>query len=330
MGGKNESSTSLAPMKGGQLLALYLKDCQQSGLTPVPLLVEQMQTAAANDLPYTFYKLSDVPLIRSDVSCIANSLRHNPFATRVDLVNCQLDDSSLLILLEGMSEFGSVTHLNVSNNHLSGTQSAIAKCLHQMPQLLQVNLSQNNLGNTLGGDVMWGGVKLDSQYCQINKLNLSQTNLPIAALLALAAGLRNNKTIRFLSLQSDNINSVAAQALALAISHNTTITTLDLKGNDISTAGAQALGKALSGNKCLKTLVLWSNNIPSHGCALFFQHLVSNRHITHLDIGCNQLSGEASSALKQYLSHTPSLATLGIASARLYPEDAVAIAEGFQ
>ena len=103
------------------------------------------------------------------------------------------------------------------------------------------------------------------------------TNVTDAAVMALASGLRTNRTILFIQLGCNrDIGRASAVSLADALKTNTTVTSLDLDGNRIGSFGAMALAHTFRSNRSVVSLRLRECLIGNKGAMALAEMLRIN------------------------------------------------------
>ena len=111
--------------------------------------------------------------------------------------------------------------------------------------------------------------------------------LPEGAVAAMAAGLRQNRSLEALDLfqasQSGDGDADAA-ALAAALASNGTLARLNLRGCGVGCDGAEALAGALASNARLRELCLAGNNIGLRGLGALARALEGGARLHGLDV----------------------------------------------
>ncbi|WP_052454731.1 leucine-rich repeat domain-containing protein [Rickettsia hoogstraalii] len=95
----------------------------------------------------------------------------------------------------------------------------------------------------------------------LTSLNLEVNKIGDAGASYLAASLKDNKSLTSLNLGSNKICDAGARELTASLKANNSLTSLDLKGSNICDAGARELAASLKDNKSLTLLSLLKNNI---------------------------------------------------------------------
>jgi Ran GTPase-activating protein (RanGAP) involved in mRNA processing and transport len=104
--------------------------------------------------------------------------------------------------------------------------------------------------------------------CPLVKLAMGQNPLSAADVQHLAAGLRDNTSLKEVVLAQCGVCARGAAALASALAVNTTLVSVDLMQNNIGDAGAAALAAALRANNTLRMLGLFRPTAPWE-CSMF-------------------------------------------------------------
>ncbi|GJJ76025.1 hypothetical protein EMPS_08383 [Entomortierella parvispora] len=129
---------------------------------------------------------------------------------------------------------------------------------------------------------------------------------------ALAAALRSNSTLIYLSLQENHLKETGANALANALKTNSALTTLVLTLNRIGPQGAQAMALALKENSTLTTLNLENNGVEDIGAKALSEALKTNSTLVNLALGTNSIGRAGTQALFEALEFNSSLVTLSL------------------
>ena len=160
----------------------------------------------------------------------------------------------------------------------------------------------------------------------LKRLGLSRTQLGDAGVTALAAALRDNRTVVQLRLHQNGISAVGIDALAAALRGNTSITLLELGGNTFGSNGAVHLFQALGGNpaSALASLSVSGAGISGDVGGNLAQTLPQCRTLQSLCMSNNPLGDEALVALAAALP--PGLKTLQLNSTAASDAAAVAFA----
>ena len=242
------------------------------------------------------------------------------FTKELDLSHHGIGDKMGKILAECLLELPYLHSIRLADNNLTDDSlGPMVKSLVKMPNILQVDLSNNVIGdlasNTLSaylGQLSCPIVKLvmrnadvddfecsrfvtslkDNPNTKLQELDLTQNLLGSAEQLNVVmpelttageafAELIESDTclINKLELGWNMIRGDSAVALAESISVNTSLTYLDLSYNAIGKEGAVVLGHALLNNHTLIHLDLTANNIDGTGCFSLCVGLIENRHI---------------------------------------------------
>ena len=129
-------------------------------------------------------------------------------------------------------------------------------------------------------------------WCRVTVLDLSNCALREGGGQAIAAVLRENRTLTNLNLGSNSLGEGGAQAIAAALRVNTTLTNLNLGDNRLGEGEikAQAIAAALRVNTTLTNLNLYGNRLGEGGGQAIVDVLRVNTTLTELDLSGNSSS----------------------------------------
>lgn len=120
---------------------------------------------------------------------------------------------------------------------------------------------------------------------QINELNLSGNNLGDDAVIKLIGGIqKENLNIFDLNLANNQISSEGARVIGDFLKNHANLVNLDLSANTIEDKGATDIAAALSINNKLRSIDVSKNGITTTGMISFAQNLVKNRSLSTLHL----------------------------------------------
>ncbi|XP_071855597.1 uncharacterized protein [Apostichopus japonicus] len=127
-------------------------------------------------------------------------------------------------------------------------------------------LTHLDLGNTQisnkGINELAEFLKLPSR---LENLNLSDNAASKLGWLALAAGVRENTSLKTLSVEYMKLGDEGCREICEAVADSKTVTEINLEGNDIGETGGEAILKMLQDNERIQTVNFErDNSIPSH------------------------------------------------------------------
>lgn len=120
---------------------------------------------------------------------------------------------------------------------------------------------------------------------------------------------RDNVFVKYLDLRGNNIQAKGAVALANGVKLNRSLRSLNLKWNAIGRdpVGIQALCDTLKSNLTIGHVDFRNNRINNVGARYIGEMLVANSTVTHLDLSWNDLGVDGGIALLDGLKHNSTL-----------------------
>ncbi|RLN50098.1 hypothetical protein BBJ28_00008246 [Nothophytophthora sp. Chile5] len=241
--------------------------------------------------------------------------------------------SSLGRLLQPKASYTCVlAELNLSGNRL-GSESCRLLCTAleaagSASPLRRLNLNGNPLGSA-GGHALAG--LLSSSKCRLQELNVGDTELDGANLVAIAQALRSNRSLETLNLDNPVVRVKEEESihyLGKMLQVNRVLTSLSLSKHQLTDQGAQVLAERLLDNRSLRRLVLRANHIGSTGASALAALLLTHPTLAEFDLSANRIGDAGAKAFAQVLranTATP-LEVLALCSTSLTDNGVAAIA----
>jgi hypothetical protein len=134
---------------------------------------------------------------------------------------------------------------------------------------------------------------------QNTTLSLAYASISDEGVAETAKFIRDNPFVKYLDLRGNNIQAKGAIALANGIKLNRSLRSLNLKWNSIGRdpSGISALADALKSNLTIGHVDLRNNRINNVGAKHIAEMLKANTTITHLDLSWNDLGVDGGMAL---------------------------------
>ena len=296
------------------LACLDISDCKLSDLQIGAVAIALHKTSTLKEL-----NLSSNKIATEDTALkIASVIINNVSLKSINLSNCNLQESGIILIAEALANITSLKSIDISENNITdnSTQS-LAAVVGENVLLEQLNLShcfqynadlnftttEKGVRNILMPLTMITCLKfLDLHSSYINKvasellpiviannkslshLDLTDCKLPFMKLIAIAKILQSTHTLKFLSLSSNVIVNEAAYEIALAISENFVLEHLALSDCELDERGFMDIVESLLNISSIKHLDL-SNNVITDGVAETLAFGISNnRKLTYLDV----------------------------------------------
>ncbi|CAE7942748.1 LRRC45, partial [Symbiodinium necroappetens] len=136
-------------------------------------------------------------------------------------------------------------------------------------------------------------------------LSLAYASISDEGIVEVSKFLRDNPFVKYLDLRGNNIQAKGAMALANGIKINRSLRSLNLKWNAIGKdpSGLNALCDVLKSNLTVGHVDLRNNRVNNVGAKYIGEMLASNTTITHLDLSWNDLGADGGLALLEGLKH---------------------------
>lgn len=140
---------------------------------------------------------------------------------------------------------------------------------------------------------------------EASTLSLAYASVSDEGIAEVARFIRDNVFVKYLDLRGNNVQAKGAIALANGIKLNRSLRSLNLKWNSVGrdASGVQAISDALKSNLTVGHLDLRNNRINNVGAKYVGEMLVANTTITHLDLSWNELGVDGGIALLDGLKH---------------------------
>ncbi|XP_075568307.1 NACHT, LRR and PYD domains-containing protein 6 [Pelecanus crispus] len=292
------------------------KQQKEEKQSPIHLLCQALEKSGCK---LKMLRFDRCQLTGACCGALASVLSTNPTLTELDLSgNEDLRDGGLKLLCEGLrcgARQLQALRLGCCNLTATGCKD-LAAVLRTMPSLVQLDLSDNPLGD--------GGVRelcraLAEPGCSMQKLWLWQCRLTEASCGALAAmlpaspsltelHLGNNKLgdggvrrlskglrdpacrLQVLRLWQCRLTEASCGALAATLPASPSLTELHLGDNKLGDGGVRRLSKGLRDPACrLQVLSLWQCHLTGACCEDLCAVLEASQSLEHLDLSQNDL-----------------------------------------
>ncbi|CAJ1439496.1 unnamed protein product [Effrenium voratum] len=136
-------------------------------------------------------------------------------------------------------------------------------------------------------------------------LSLAYASISDEGIVEVSKFLRDNPFVKYLDLRGNNVQAKGAMALANGIKINRSLRSLNLKWNAIGKdpSGVHALCEVLRSNLTIGHVDLRNNRVNNVGAKYIGEMLAANTTITHLDLSWNDLGADGGLALLEGLKH---------------------------
>jgi Ran GTPase-activating protein (RanGAP) involved in mRNA processing and transport len=225
--------------------------------------------------------------------CLARGLSRNISLESLNLTGSDMEDSSVIALVDALRTNKTLISLDLSNNRAL-SQSGRAAIERLMGYNILRELILADTEESVGASILASGL---SDNHSLEKLDLESTFVDdegSETLRALFESLRENTTLRYLNVRGNRVllDGVCATALRLDIM---SLETLHLGGNSVTSCGIVALAQSLQGPCTLKELSLRSCQLDDTGLLKLGEALTSNDALEVLDVGNNYFTHDGAS-----------------------------------
>lgn len=266
--------------------------------------------------------------MQNNVNPRASLLLRKNMSKELNLQHQGMGDTMAQLLAESIRGLPFIESINIADNMLTDDgMGPIILAVVDIPGLLQLNLSQNEIGPVSARALF---EYLQSDSCPLERLILRSADVDDYECKKFIEAIKLNNSLRELDLSNnkigaaENLNTVmpdivtggeaiadllmspacmisrlnlewnmvrleGAVELAKSLAVTQTLTYLDLSYNSLGTEGSLALGKSLLHNKSLQTLVVANNNIDSLGCFTIAAGIIENRGLSKLVLDGNPI-----------------------------------------
>ena len=258
------------------------------------------------------------------------------FTTSLMLAHMCIGDKMAILLAESLRELPHIQAVDISDNNLTDVGLApLLLAMVQIPGLLQLNASQNEIGPDAAAAL---AEYISKRRCPLEKLVLDIADVDDFECERFISAMESNSTLTYLSLcnnkigTAETLNTVypdlttGGEALAAylrsplcflrtlnlawncirldsavdlcgAMALNETLTYLDLSYNGIGTEGGETLGDAILENKSLRTLLLSNNGLKSRATFVLCVSVIENFALTKMSLDGNPIGKQGAKAL---------------------------------
>ena len=253
---------------------------------------------------------------------VASIFTSNLSMNGINLSNCHLQESGIVIICDALARIKSLTSLDISKNAITNNISQnLAFAIKENALLEQLNLSlcfeySEDSNEKISGII---GILtplinfrsleyLDLHSCCINDksaelisvviahnkslshLNLSDCKLLDKGLISIAKSLQKHFTLEYLCLSSNTITEQAACEIALAVSNNLSLQYLAMSKCELKETGIVEISKALLNVSSIKVFNLSDNNINDETTENIAAVFCNNYLIEEVNLSHNKLS----------------------------------------
>mmetsp|Transcript_82643 Transcript_82643/g.145818 ORF Transcript_82643/g.145818 Transcript_82643/m.145818 type:complete len:426 (+) Transcript_82643:79-1356(+) len=153
-------------------------------------------------------------------------------------------------------------------------------------------------------------------------LSLAYASLSDEGIVEVSKFIRDNPFVKYLDLRGNNIQAKGAMALANGVKINRSLRSLNLKWNAIGQdpSGVSALCDTLKSNLTIGHVDFRNNRINNVGAKYIGEMLTANTTITHFDLSWNDLGVDGGIALLEGLKHNSTLVDCQLSGSKVGEE----------
>jgi Ran GTPase-activating protein (RanGAP) involved in mRNA processing and transport len=232
----------------------------------------------------------------------------------LDIADNSIGNDGIKYLLKKVDpKKSNIVYINLSNNSLTNGAIPLLANLMNSSQLQEIRLSNNPLTDASAQEL---GYYFYRGQWQLEKLDLSNTNLTSCGLGILSHALKLNSHLTHLNLESNNFaDTDKFYKITLLLKSNKILKSLNLSKCNLTEQHAEHLSEGLSENSGLLNLYLSKNKLMTKGAIEIFDSLVNEEWTLRLlDLSHNQLSDGSIPSLWRFIDSTSTLQKLNLSS----------------
>ena len=219
-------------------------------------------------------------------SSLFQLLKHSPFLSTLVLRRNDIKAAGVAKLFEGLSEFGEVNCLDISNLEFSVQSIKSLNCFF---------LKRDNLK------------KLYMEDCKFKKDEIK----------IFAEGICTSKSLEILSFSRTQMNKDIFETFFESFKKNESVKTLQLGLCGIGDEGTKLLAEAIRENNSLTSVDIQANKIGDEGMLAFFKAIKGNMKMEEIKIGANQFTENSFRVLCEMISGPCALRRLDLYNIRI-------------
>ena len=235
-----------------------------------------------------------VKLIRSKTFHEKSQLSH------CNLSQCDMQDSSLTIMLNAAMKINRLRYINVSDHKMDDIEvQRLAACITANDTLEQLKLARCEM---LSAGLL-SVLDVLTRICTLKHLDLSCNLITDEAIPKLAEAMSLNQ-IEHLDLAHSLQATKCSEIVLTAIANSVTFQYLDLSYNDISDS---CVASAIASNEYLHHVNLTNNNFSIEGLKAILKAMARLRSLRHVDLSSFTISDELEVDIKAVAISNPGL-----------------------
>ncbi|KAL0248360.1 hypothetical protein GEMRC1_003596 [Eukaryota sp. GEM-RC1] len=233
------------------LVSSYKSNCSLDSLSPLSSFIQFIQTQSSElDLSNSIICLHSIKALLPVLEKVSLS--------KLVLNNCQLNDQSIALFATSMSSFTSLSHVSLSNNHISSEGLSVLLDSLFCVDIKELILDNNPLGDC--GIIELGEVLSGIELSLLSVKNCSITHVGIERF----ASTLPDSHVRSLFLSHNQIGDEGLDFISFVLGHLQYLSHLDLENVGLKTASSfLRFAGALTSNSSLVSFNICNNSIPS-------------------------------------------------------------------
>ena len=204
----------------------------------------------------------------------------------------------------------------------------LSDCLKEENTLQTINISNNVF--TCEGLKMIIEVIQANTSLQLQKLDVSHSNITRDKVMIIEGYLKNNEVLEVLIMSSNEITSEGTLHVADAIKQNSTLRILNISSNKLFDDGTAIISESLKYNHSIQEIILSCNMITSKGAAYVAETIKVNSTLQIIDLHDNKLLDDGVTIICQSLHHHNTLQEIVLSSNEITNEGANNIADALK
>ena len=253
------------------------------------------------------------------ISELAKQLHSVPHLEKLYLMDTQIGEEGVTALALSFKNVTQLSLLDLSNNPLGHGVSELAKHLHSVPHLKNLDLADTQMGE----EEVTALAHSLKNVTQLSVLNLS--NNPLGdGVSELAKHLHSVPHLEWLSLNDTQMGEEEVTALAHSLKNWTQLSTLHLSKNPLG-HGVSELAKHLHSVPHLENLDLADTQMGEEEVTALAHSLKNVTQLGNLNLSLNPLS-HGISVLAKHLHSVPQLTSLHLKDTQMGEEEVTALA----
>ena len=249
---------------------------------------------------------------------VASAITSNLSLKGINLSNCQLQESGIIIIANALAKLTTLLSINTSYNKITGKSAkGLASAVSVNSFLDQLNLSRCfdfsenlRLASDDSGikDVL---VSLTTLKC-LTYLNLHSCYLNDEASKSLPIIIANNKYLNHLDLTDCKLHDSELMSIVKGLQLSSTLKYLSLSSNIITNEAAYEISLAITNNFSLQHLSLSHCKLHEKGLTDIARAFCTISSIKHLDLSYNAITDKAAVTLRFGIANNKALEYLNL------------------